>query len=257
MPAYNEEKRIGYTLNKYISYFKRLKDNNKLDFEILVVINNTNDRTEEIVKEFANKYNEIIYLNFERGGKDFALIEGFKNALKRNNDLIGFVDSDCATPPNAYYDLIKNMDGYDGVIADRKNKNSVISPKQNLYKIVRGRIFNILIRVLFLFPYRDTQCGAKLFTKETIKNILPRLGISNWCFDVEILFYCRQQKLKINSIPTIWSDIEGSNFDGIKIPGRMFFSIVRLRLYYSPLHFIVLFHGKLPTKLKISYWLRK
>ena len=51
IPAYNEEKRIENTLKEYCEFFK-----GKMDFEILVVINNTTDKTEEIVKKYAKKY---------------------------------------------------------------------------------------------------------------------------------------------------------------------------------------------------------
>ena len=59
IPAYNEEKRISKTLEEYYKFFKNLKKQEKLDFEIIVVINNTKDRTEEIVKEYSKKYKEI------------------------------------------------------------------------------------------------------------------------------------------------------------------------------------------------------
>ena len=116
IPACNEEKRIGRTLKEYCRFFsKKLKS----DFEIIVVINNTNDRTEEIVKNHRKKCRELKYLNLKQGGKGFAVIQGFKEALKKDFDLIGFVDADMATPPRSFYDLIENIKDYDGVIASR------------------------------------------------------------------------------------------------------------------------------------------
>ena len=67
IPAYNEEKRIDNTLKKYGEYFQDLKKKKFLDFEILIVINNTQDKTEEIVKKFQKEFNEIRYLNFKQG----------------------------------------------------------------------------------------------------------------------------------------------------------------------------------------------
>ena len=55
MPAYNEEKRIANTLEAYSSYFEELRKKNILDYEILVSINNTTDRTGEIVQLFQKK----------------------------------------------------------------------------------------------------------------------------------------------------------------------------------------------------------
>ena len=59
IPAYNEEKRIKRTLEEYYSYFKQLKKQKILDFELIIVINNTQDKTPEIVKKFSKRKNEI------------------------------------------------------------------------------------------------------------------------------------------------------------------------------------------------------
>ncbi|MEK6827619.1 MAG: glycosyltransferase, partial [Nanoarchaeota archaeon] len=94
IPAYNEEKRIGKILENYGAFFEKKKKGREIsDFEILIVINNTKDNTEEVVKKFAKKYSEIRFIRFEKGGKGFAITEGFKDALKNEkNKLIGFVD---------------------------------------------------------------------------------------------------------------------------------------------------------------------
>src|SRR3972149_6124201 len=117
IPAYNEEKRIGKTLQAYSKHFNSLAKGKNLDYEILVVINNTTDRTEEIVKKIQKKNKRIKYLNLKQGGKGYAIIEGFKDALKRKNELIGFVDSDMSTPPEEYARLALQMKNYDGIIA--------------------------------------------------------------------------------------------------------------------------------------------
>ena len=88
MPAYNEEKRIGKTLEEYSSFFENLRKSKKIDYEILVVINNTKDNTEKVVKSYSKKNKRIIYLNLVRGGKGYAVIEGFKDALKERGILL-------------------------------------------------------------------------------------------------------------------------------------------------------------------------
>ena len=67
MPAYNEEKRIGRTLNEYSKYFNNLIKEKRIDYEFLVVINNTKDNTENIVKsaQKQNKRIKDIYGNFK------------------------------------------------------------------------------------------------------------------------------------------------------------------------------------------------
>ncbi len=234
IPAYNEEKRIGATLEEYGRFFNEEKKTKKIDYKIIVVINNTKDRTEEIVKICQEKNKNIKYLNFKQGGKGFAIIAGFKDALKdKKNNLIGFVDADMATSPQAFYDLINNIKSYDGIIASRYIKYSKVNPKQSLERIFVSRIFNFLIRSLFLMPFADTQCGAKLFKRKTLENITSKLGMTQWAFDVELLYLIRKAGFKIKEYPTIWADKEYSKINFMKAGPRMALSIIRLRLINS------------------------
>ena len=189
IPAHNEGERISKTLENYLFYFKKLKEENILDFEIVVVLNACNDNTLEVVERF--QCNELIILNFQQGGKGFAITEGFKDALTRDSDFIGFIDADGATPPEAFYDLVKNINGYDGIIADRWHKKSVVA-KQTLFRRFLSRGYNFIARSLFLLPYRDTQCGAKVFTREILEKNIYKIVSSQWNFDVAILFCLRK-----------------------------------------------------------------
>jgi len=232
IPAYNEEKRIEKMLERYCKFFGELKKIKELDYEVIIVINNTTDNTEETVKEEIKKYPEIKYLNFKQGGKGFAIIEGFKNSLSENNDLIGFVDADMATPPEAFYDLVKNINRYDGIIASRWMKGA--NTKRKFTKRLISAGFNFIVRSLFLFPYKDTQCGAKLFKREVIEELVDELKITQWAFDVNLLYLCKKKKFKIKEYPTFWRDKKGSNITSIpKTSLQMFAGIIRLRLINS------------------------
>ncbi|MDP2925985.1 MAG: glycosyltransferase [Nanoarchaeota archaeon] len=251
IPAYNEEQRIGKTLEGYASFFSEKKKNKFLDFEILVVINNTQDRTEEIVKSYSKKYKEINYLNFLQGGKGFAIIEGFKYAVEKRFELIGFVDADMATPPEAFNDLILHIKNFDGVIPNRWDKRSNIKTKQTILRRILSRGFNVIVRSLFLFSHRDTQCGAKLFKRELLINIIPKLGSSlKWSFDVDLLFYSRRAGARIKSIPTTWEDKTNSTVNLRRTPITMFLSVIRLRIIHSPFRFVVRLYRKLPENIK-------
>ncbi len=252
VPAHNEERRIEKILNKYGEFFEEKKRIGEIsNFEILVVINNTQDKTEEIVKRFAKIYPEIKALNFKEGGKGFAITEGFKSALERSNLLIGFVDADMSTPPEAFYDLMRKINGYDGIIADRWDRKSIIQ-KQTLLRRFVSRGYNFIVRTLFLFPYKDTQCGAKLFKREVLEKNVNKIISSQWNFDVALLFCLKKEaKARIISVPTIWKDEGESKINLKKIPLAMLLSAIRLRLIHSPFNFLARFYRKLPKKLRI------
>ena len=233
IPACNEERRIGKTLEEYGKFFKNLKKEKKLDSEILIVINNTDDKTEEIVKKYQRKYKTIKYLKFKQGGKGFAIIEGFKESVRNKSDLIGFVDADMSTSPLAFYDLIEKIGSYDGVIASRYLRGAIVTPKQPLARILVSRLGNFIIRSLFMMNYRDTQCGAKLFTDDAVKKVLPKLGLTQWAFDVDLLYKLKKEKRKIKEIPTNWQDDINSGLDLKRASLQVIISIIRLRIINS------------------------
>ncbi len=251
IPAYNEERRIGKTLEEYGKFFSEELKNKGIDYELLVILNGCKDKTIEVVKKFSMKFKEIRYLNFEQAGKGFAIIEGFKEALKKDFDLIGFVDADMATPPEAFYDLIKNINGYDGIIASRAKKGA--KARMTFLRKITHRGFNFVTRALFLIPYSDTQCGGKIFKKEVIKTILDELSLTEWAFDVNLLYSCRKHNFKIKESPTIWEEKEGSGItDILRTSIQMFLGLIRLRLLNSffepilrPVKFVLKFANKL------------
>lgn len=234
IPAYNEEKRIGKKLEKCSEFFSKLKKEKKVNYEIIVVINNTRDKTEDVVKSAIAQDKNIKYLNLKTGGKGFAIIQGFKDALKRDSDLIGFVDADMATSPEQFWRLAENLDGFDGAIADRYLQDSKINSPHPFRRVVVSRVFNILVRALFFFPYQDTQCGAKLFKREVIESVLNDLTLTQWAFDICILYSCKKRGFKIKSVPTVWYEIAGGSLNVLRSSIQMFFAVFQFRVINSP-----------------------
>ncbi|MBI4095533.1 MAG: glycosyltransferase family 2 protein [DPANN group archaeon] len=248
MPAYNEEGRIGGMLSEYCEYFS-----NKIkDFEFVIIVQGT-DKTINIVKDFAKKYPQINYTYSEkRSGKGGAIIEGFKRA---KGSIIGFVDADGSTRPDAFFDLIKQTDLYDGAIASKRMPGAIITKNEPALQQFGGYGFNWLLRFLFLMPFKDTQCGAKIFRKDVISSILPELGVTEFAFDADLLLRIWKKGFKIKEVPTTWEYKAGSTFDFRKwfwrlIP-NMLMSLMRLRLLYSPFNGFVKFWDKYIKKVKI------
>ena len=232
IPAYNEGKRIGRTLEAYGNFFEEKKKSG-LDFEIIVVANACKDNTSGVVRQIGKKYKEIKLLDFKQGGKGFAVKQGFQEALNGKADLIGFVDADLATPPEAYFDLIKNINSYGGIIASRYVKGSVMKPRQKNFRILVSRIGNFIIRSLFMIPYRDTQCGAKLFKREAVEKVIPKLNMTQWGIDIDLLYNIRKLGYKIKEHPSIWQDVGGSKLNVKKTSVQILLAALQLRILTS------------------------
>ncbi len=250
IPAYNEEKRIGKTLDAYSKFFNDLK----IDYKIYVILNGCKDKTLDIVLASVKRNARITYLDIpEAIGKGGAVVEGFKIA---DSPLIGFVDADNSTEPQAFYDLVQKINGYDCAIASRWMKDSVVEPKQSFYRRLASRGFNFLAQVLFGIHVHDTQCGAKLLKRKAVQAIIGGIRTTRWAFDVDLLYQLKKKGYRMKEIPTVWHEHEGSKMNVNRAVVEMFFALVRLRLVYSPFKFVVTIYDTMPEFLKVHHLLK-
>lgn len=234
VPAYNEQLRLADMLGRYLSFFSGKYGDN---FEIIVVVNGSTDNTEAVARECAAGAKQaIVRVEPARIGKGGAIMLGFAMA---QGDLIGFVDADGATPPEAFQDLVEHIPGADVIIASRWTRGAVVNPRQPLDRRIASRIFNAMVRLWFGINITDTQCGAKLLTRAAVRAVLPELGLTRWAFDVDLLFQARRKGFVIKEWPTVWNDKAGSRLNVPRASLEMTLAITRLRLLYSPFKWIV------------------
>ncbi|MDZ4199291.1 MAG: dolichyl-phosphate beta-glucosyltransferase [Kiritimatiellia bacterium] len=233
VPAFNEERRLGGMLDAYLPFLeKRYGDR----VEVLVVVNGSTDGTESVARSYGEGHPILRVLVEPRSvGKGAALMMGFAEA---RGDRVGFVDADGATPPEALEDLVLNMGDAGVILASRWHPASRIQP-QPLSRRVASRGFNALVRLLFRLPISDTQCGAKVLSREAVQAILPKLGVTRWAFDVDLLFQARRAGFRIVEAPTVWNDQAGSRLRVGRASLEMLLAMVRLRLLYSRMRFVV------------------
>ncbi len=248
IPAYNEEKRIGITLDDYCSYFSKFP---KGEVEIVVVLNGCRDNTLMVVREYARKYPILRYVDIKEAiRKGGAVIEGFKMV---KGDLVGYADADGATRAQYYHDLVKQIDNADGVIASRWMEGAIVEPKQPLKRRIASRAFNSMTKILFGLNFYDTQCGCKLFRKEAVGSVISSLRTTGWAFDVDLLYQMKRFGFKIKEVPTVWRDRTGSSINVRKVSMEMLLAIIRLRLVYSPFRFVVDFYNRIADRFGVKF----
>jgi len=233
IPAWNEEERIGRTLSEYINYFS---GKYCYDFEMIVVMDGCTDRTPTIVEEFSKNYPQVKYLIFpERLGKGGGIIEGFKVAA---GNVVAFTDADGATEPKELDKLI-GMEDYDVSIGSRWLDGSTIMLNEPLPRRAASRGFNLMVRLLFGLPFKDTQCGAKAFKSYVVKDVINDLGLTNFAFDIDLLCRAMEKGYKVREIPLTWRHSKNSKLNLRKVIPTMFLSVIALRIKTSSLrHFI-------------------
>ena len=236
IPAYNEEARIGPVLREFAEYFTREFPGR---FELFVVLNGCRDNTIGVVRQVASEFPCIRFLNFtDPIGKGGALIEGLK--LASIADLIGYVDADGATSPEAFHGLVKRLDDTDAdcAIGSRWMPESVLHQSQTQLRRFISRGFHYIVESLFWMGIKDTQCPAKVMRRHAAEKIHPYLRIADLAFDVNLVYAIKHAGFSLVEIPIEWTDKIGSKVTQSLMRSSlvMFLSVVRLRLFYSPLY---------------------
>jgi glycosyltransferase involved in cell wall biosynthesis len=205
IPAYNEEKRLHGTL---ALYEKALHHRFGDDFEIIVVANGCVDNTVGVASEAATIYPQIRIVDIkEPVGKGGAVLEGFRLAY---GDGVLFADADGATTPESLLELLDHLDRYDVVIGSRRMSTSVITQPQPLLRRMCGWGFATTVRFVFGTPFKDTQCGAKVFRRAAARHLAQVVSETRWTFDLDLLLSAKKLGLKVYEHPVVWADQVGS-----------------------------------------------
>lgn len=188
IPALNEEETIGICIEKAQKIIKT----NNIDAEILVVNNNSIDKTEEIAKKMGARVINVL----EKGyGK--ALIEGTKNA---NGKYIIMGDADDSYNFLEIDEFINNLkDGYDFVIGNRLKGKCEKGAMPFLHRYIGTPILSFLISKKYKIKIGDINCGLRGYNKEKIINlncICPGMEYAS-----EMIIKAAKANLKIKEIP--------------------------------------------------------
>lgn len=230
IPAYNEEKRLGSTIEQIRDYLCNC--NHFEAWEIIVVDDGSKDNTRNVANEAVSKDSRIrINPQRQNRGKGFSVKEG---ALIANYSVILFSDADLSTPIEELERFIPEIGRYDVIIGSRALKESNIEKHQPFYREFIGKTFNLLVRKITGLNIYDTQCGFKLF--KDCRGIFEQQRIERFSFDVELLYLANKQGKKILEKPVTWINDERSKVSAVKDSYRMFRDLIKIRWMHRKTH---------------------
>jgi dolichyl-phosphate beta-glucosyltransferase len=197
----------------------------------------SNDFTYDVVSQFISaRPTYRLIRNEDNIGKGGSIKRGM--ALTKGRVRI-FSDADLSTPieeVNNFYRYIKSPEnqndpnGYDVIIGSRRVKGARVEVRQPVLREMAGRIFSLLVRLLTVRGFIDTQCGFKMFTAEAADKIFPRLTIPGFGFDVELLFIAQRVfKFRIKEAPVSWYDSPFTRVRMVQDSTKMFFDLIKVR----------------------------
>jgi glycosyltransferase involved in cell wall biosynthesis len=201
LPAYNEASIItNNTLKLYNFCVANLED---VTWQIILIINGSNDQSPELAKQLAQQYKQIKAVILPQGGKGRALKTYW---LKSQADIICFMDSDLVIALEALPRLLSPLINHqaDMVIGDRFHKQSIV--KRPLIREMYSRLYSFLARLILHNKIRDLQCGFKALTKEAFFKLADKLTDTSWFFDTELIIWAEKLGLIIKNIAVDWRE---------------------------------------------------
>ncbi|MBN1312512.1 MAG: glycosyltransferase family 2 protein [Anaerolineae bacterium] len=223
IPAHNEEHRLPKSLEQVASFVS----SQSYPIELIIVDNNSTDRTGEIARQFAAEHAYARLLEEPRKGKGMAVRAGM---LDGKGEYLIFCDADFSMPVEEISKFVPPaLSDYDVAIASREAPGSrrIDEPE---YRHLMGRVFNFLVRLLALPGIQDTQCGFKAFRYDVAQDVFPLLTIGGWGFDVEVLFAARQRGHRLLEVPITWYHKAQSRVSPVTDSFRMVLDVLLVRL---------------------------
>jgi dolichyl-phosphate beta-glucosyltransferase len=210
IPALNEEKRIGKTLDELAQYLKTEPTFKAKEVEVVVVSADSHDRTHEIVSQKSKLFKNFAFLKpGPKVGKGRDVQYGM---LRAKGKAILFMDADLATPLHHLKKFYKAYEKGAHVVVGTRNLRKHHS---SLLRRSIANAGNLLFRVADGVWIEDSQCGFKLFTTDAAQLCFSKMTIQKWGFDMEILAIAKANKLTVVSYRVNdWKDMPDSTFDG-------------------------------------------
>jgi glycosyltransferase involved in cell wall biosynthesis len=222
IPAYNEEESIKSTIEDIKSTIK------DMEYEIIVINDNSKDKTKDILKEIEN-------INIINNPYNLGYGASLKKGLKKAKyDWILITDADGTYPIKSIPDLLKHKDNYDMVVGARTGKNVHIP----LIRKPAKKILNILANFLTGKKIPDLNSGLRLFKKAMAMefyNMYP----NGFSFTSTITLCAFTNNYTVKYIPIDYGKRTGKS----SIKSRDFFGFIKLMLkimlFFDPLKFFL------------------
>lgn len=207
IPAYNEEKRLPQTLRQVLDWLAH----GSFSFrELIVVDDGSRDGTARVVEDFAQA-NPLLRLLSNPGnrGKGYAVRHGM---LEAKGDWILYTDADLSSPIVEIEKLCRAAREKDAAVAigSRAVDRSLVEKHQPALRELSGRAFNLVMRAVTGLPFRDTQCGFKLYRADAARRIFSRQEQDGFSFDVEDLLIAKKLGVRAVEVPVRWANVEGT-----------------------------------------------
>ena len=226
IPAFNEEARIGKSLDRILSFFR----SQPYSFEVIIVDDGSKDGTKDLICERYGDHDRVrVYQQSPNQGKGAAVKKGM---LLGNGEYLFFSDADLSVPIETLSLFLPNLEkDFDVTIGTRQKSGAVIEIHQPFYREFLGGIFTRLSNWILDMRVSDFTCGLKGFRREAAKDLFSKQQLRNWSFDAEILYLAQLRGYRVQEIPVRWRNDRATKVRLWKDLFPSFLGLIRIRAY--------------------------
>ena len=228
IPTYNEKENIEAII--------RATFNQKKEFHILVVDDNSPDGTSAIVENLILEFPNQLFLERRIGksGLGTAYIHGFKWAIAKKYDYIIEMDADFSHNPD---DLIRLYDAchkenISVSVGSRYVNNKINVVNWDIKRLLLSYFASKYVRLITRIPLFDTTAGFVCWKREVLENIqLEKIKFVGYAFQIEMKFKAWKRGFKIKEVSVIFTDrtLGTSKMSG-NIIYEALFGVIKMRL---------------------------
>jgi glycosyltransferase involved in cell wall biosynthesis len=159
-PAYNDSGTIASMVIRAVQAASALTP----DYEVIIVNDGSGDATAQIVDELARTYPHVRVIH-HAGNRGYggALQTGFRSATK---ELIFYTDGDAQYDPAELAALWARMTPRVDLVNGYK-----ISRSDPAHRVVIGRLYHHVVRLMFGLTIRDVDCDFRLMRRAIFERI--------------------------------------------------------------------------------------
>ncbi|MBL8159055.1 glycosyltransferase [Candidatus Saccharibacteria bacterium] len=229
IPAYNEARTIGNSLEELAAYLRRAGLRHT---EVIVSVGKSSDDTIGLSRAKAHLFDYFTVLDNGRPadkGRNVRLAMLAARGEKRV-----YMDADLATPLHHLAEMNRLLDTYDVVSGER-----TISTIHSGHRKFISLFGNVLVRAILLPGVKDSQCGFKGFRRGAAEQIFTKQRILSWGFDMEILALAKRLGCSMGQMHIAdWREVKGGGgldrgpVQALHASAKTFYDLLRVRYYF-------------------------
>ena len=179
IPVYRQETTIRKNIEAVIDVLSVLS----FPFEIIPVIDGESNNSRQEAQKVQDSRVRVVGYKTNHG-KGYAVRFGFSKAT---GDVIGFIDAGGDLKPSALPLMLTQFEfeKADAVIGSKRHPDSKVDYPS--YRRLLSFVYQKFIKLLFELDVSDTQVGMKIYRRQLLEDVLPRLLVKRFAFDIEML----------------------------------------------------------------------